>query len=215
MPTVSYVEGLKIIRDLVLGWCDINQAKRAAHELKSSPSRTAVIEFVEAFCQYASTRQYTGVPAFSDFSVSFPIGRELFVPVRPTLVSRENGEFRPTFVFGWKSVPLDDFQRRLLMTILEDAIFSLTDFQNSDAEIIFLPEEDGVRTPEIWNRGDYALLSETQMRNQMELFLSAREMAYPIIEEWLKSRKPVVPEDNRTEADDRQQVLRLDPPSRE
>ncbi|MGQ7830612.1 hypothetical protein [Altererythrobacter sp. Z27] len=209
MPTVSYSEGIKIIRDLVLGWSNADNAKRAARRLKNSPSRKAVIEFVDAFCIYAEHRRYEGVPAFSDFTTNFAIGRELFVPVRPTLVSREDGEFRPTFVFGWKSVPLDDFQRRLLMTILEDAIFSLTDFQSSDAEIVFLPEVDGVRVPEVWHRGDYDLLSEVQLRNQMELFLSAREQAYPIIDNWLRSKASEFRDEPVAERDHRQPSLDL------
>lgn len=209
MPTISYVEGIKIIRDLVLGWSDAAQARKAARKLNDSPSKAAIIEFVDAFCVYAEGRAYQGVPAFSDFSTSFAIGRDLFVPVKPTLVSREHGEFRPTFVFGWKSVPLDDFQRRLLMTILEDAIFSLTDFQSSDAEIVFLPEIDGVRTPEVWNRGDYELLSEAQLRNQLELFLSARKQAYPIIAEWLSTKVERPVEERPTELDDAQPRLDL------
>jgi hypothetical protein len=75
------------------------------------------------------------------------------------------------------------------MTILEDGIFSLTDFQTSDAEIVFLPEIDGVRTPEVWHRGDYQLLSSIELTNQMELFLSAREMAYPLLREWVASKE--------------------------
>lgn len=113
----------------------------------------------------------------------------MFIPVKPTLVAREGGQLKPVFAFGWKSVPLTIYQRRLLMTILEDAIFSLTDFENSDAEIVFLPEVNGVRTPEIWHRGDYDLLSQTELRNQLDVFLSAREAAYPIIADWLKTRK--------------------------
>lgn len=206
MPTVSYIEGLKIIKDLVLGWIDADQAQKAARRLKDSPSRDAIIGFVNAFCKYASTRNYTATPAFADFSTSFAIGRDLFLPVKPTLVARENGQFRPIFVFGWKSVPLDRFQRRLLMTILEDAIFSLTDFCGSDAEIVFLPEVDGVREPEVWHRGDYDLLSDVELRNQLELFLSAREMAYPIISQWIEDRLPKVGQEERPASSDSAQI---------
>lgn len=190
MPTVSYVEGMKIIKDLVLGLIDTKQARIAASRLRESPSRDSIIGFVDAFCVYANERHYTATPAFMDFSASYQIGRGLFVPVKPTLVARENGRFIPIFAFGWKSVPLSTFQRRLLMSILEDAIFSLTDFQDSDAEIVFLPEFDGVRQSEVWHRGDYNLLSASELKNQMELFLSAREMAYPIIAEWLRAKAP-------------------------
>ena len=155
MPTISSVEGLKIVSDLVIGRIDVEQARKAARLLKNSPSRQEVVDFVDAFCAYAETRQYVATPTYAEFSTSFPIARELFIPVKPTLVAREGGQLKPIFVFGWKSVPLSLFQRRLLMTILEDAIFSLTDFEQSDSEIVFLPEVDGVRTPEVWQRGDY------------------------------------------------------------
>ena len=204
MPTVSYVHGITIIKDLVLGIIDVSQARKAAQKIKDSPSRQPVIEFVDAFCNYAQSRRYKATAAYSDFGTSFTIGRNLYVPVKPTLVAFEDDQLKPIFVFGWKSVPLNTFQRRLLMTILEDAIFSLTDFADSDAEIVFLPQVDGVRTPEVWNRGAYELLSESELRNQMEIFLSARESAYPIISDWLKSKKQNKP-DKTKPIDDRNQ----------
>lgn len=191
MPTISYAQGLTIVKDLVLGITGIDQAKIAARKMKDSPSRTAVIDFIDAFCDYAEERNYQATPSYSDFVTHFAIARDLFIPVKPTLIARECGQLKPIFVFGWKSVPLTVFQRRLLMTILEDAIFSLTDFEDSDAEIVFLPEIDGVRSPEIWHRGDYELLSDSELRNQLEIFLAARNSAYPIIAEWLtKTKKP-------------------------
>jgi hypothetical protein len=198
MPTVSYKDGMVIIKDLVLGLIDIPQARKAARRCPASPSREAVIGFVDAFCCYAFSRHYQATPSYSDFQASFQIGRELWVPVRPTLIAREHGQLKPIFVFGWKSVPLDTFQRRLLMTILDDAIFSLTDFQDSDAEIVFLPESEGSRRPEVWHRGDYELLSDTEIGNQIELFLTARTDARPIIADWLNSRAAKIqPEDVR------------------
>jgi hypothetical protein len=212
MPTISYVEGLKIIKDLVLGLIDVDQAAKAARRLKESPSKEALVDFVDAFCGYAETRQYVATPSYAEFSTSFPIARELFIPVKPTLVAREAGQLKPIFVFGWKSVPLTLFQRRLLMTILEDAIFSLTDFESSDAEIVFLPEVDGIRTAEVWHRGDYELLSQTELKNQIELFLAARSMAYPLIAEWLVTRANAPAEPQSDYEDSRQIRLDLPPP---
>lgn len=212
MPTVTYVFGLILIKDLVLGHTDTDQARKAIRRIKESPSRQANIEFVDAFCDYAEGRNYQATPTYSDFATYFSIGRDLYVPVKPTLIAREGGQLKPVFVFGWKSVPLSTFQRRLLMTILDDAIFSLTDFQDSDAEIVFLPEHDGVRSPEIWHRGDYNLLSAVELRNQSEVFLSARDAAYPIIAEWLRTKEPAKVVD-REETDDTRQIwLDLPPP---
>lgn len=198
MPSVSYIQGITLIKDLVLGHCDVAQARKAAARLPASPSKEAVMGFVDAFCTYAVTRNYQATPAYSDFATWFPIARELSIPVKPTLIAREDGQLKPIFVFGWKSIPLDRFQRRLLMTILEDAIFSLTDFEHSDAEIVFLPEVDGVRSPEVWHRGDYNLLSQSEMNNQIELFLAAREAAYPIIQSWVASKSPAQPSSTST-----------------
>lgn len=215
MPTVSYAAGITIIKDLVLGYIDAEQAIKAAFRLRESPSREAVISFVQAFCRYAAARQYQATPAYADFTVYFQVGRELYLPVKPTLVARESGQLKPIFVFGWKTVPLIRFQRRLLMTILEDAIFSLTDFASSDAEIVFLPENEfGQRLPEVWHRGDYELLSETELRNQTEIFLSAREAAYPIIAQWLVAKKGTKPAEQPRKDDPDQPHLDLPPPPR-
>jgi len=190
MPTISYAAGMLLIKDLVLGISGPDQIRRAARRLKDSPSKAAVIDFVDAFCDYSSDRCYQATPTYSDLTAYFQIGRDLYAPVKPTLVAREDGQLKPIFVLGWKSIPLTTFQRRLLMTILEDAIFSLTEFQSSDAEIVFLPEMDGVRVPEVWHRGDYNLLSQAEMTDQVELFLSARSAAYPIIADWIKTKRP-------------------------
>ena len=100
------------------------------------------------------------------------------------------------------------------MTILEDAIFSLTDFSESDAEIVFLPENrDGIRTSEVWHRGDYELLSECEMRNQLEIFLSAREAAYPIIADWLAAKKGIKPSEQPRKDDPDQPYLDFPQPS--
>lgn len=210
MPTVSYADGVTIIKDLVLGIIGSAQANKAADRLKDSPSREAVIEFVRAFGRYSDTRLYEATLGYADFATSFQIGRGLYVPVKPTLVARENGQFKPIFVFGWKTVPLSRFQRRLLMTILEDAIFSLTDFSDANAEIVFLPEnKEGVRVPEVWHRGDYELLSDIELRNQMEVFLSARDAAYPIIADWLAAKKGIQPTTEPRKDDPNQPSLNL------
>ncbi len=39
MPTISYYQGLKIVSDLVLGWIDVEQARRQYGFEKDIPSR--------------------------------------------------------------------------------------------------------------------------------------------------------------------------------
>jgi hypothetical protein len=215
MPTISYMEGLKLIKDLVLGLIDSALATKAVRRIPESPSKSALIDFVDAFSEYADARRYVATQAYSEFATSFPIARDLFIPVKPTLVAREGGQLKPIFVFGWKSVPLSNFQRRLLMTILEDAIFTLTDFESSDAEIVFLPEVDGKRSPEVWHRGDYELLSRKELVDQVEVFLQARTLAYPLLADWLASKRQKPHQPASVLEDDRQIGLDLpSPPSK-
>lgn len=67
MPTVSYASGITIIKDLVLAFVSPEQAVKAALRLKDSPSRDAVIDFVDAFCRYAAERNYQATPAYAIF----------------------------------------------------------------------------------------------------------------------------------------------------
>ena len=71
------------------------------------------------------------------------------------------------------------------MTILEDSLFSLTDYQNSPAELLFYPVQnlqfEKVRVPAHWVRGDYDLLSQAELTDSMEAFLSGREIARRLI----------------------------------
>ena len=94
-------------------------------------------------------------------------------------------------------MPLILHQRRLLMTVLEDAVFSLTDFQNSPGEFISFPKGDNskVRSPEVWKRGDYELLSKAEMKDQIELYLKALAIAKNIIAGKMPSVNPEATED--------------------
>ena len=88
------------------------------------------------------------------------------------------------------------------MTLLESGLFSYTDYQNSPAEIVFFPEtetsEGARRVPEVWKRGDYKLLSATELRDQLATYMRARELARPLIaERWRKRQEQQNREDRR------------------
>jgi len=74
----------------------------------------------------------------------------------------------------------------LLVTVCEDAFLSLTDYQASPAEFLFFPKatigpDKGRRCPEVWLRGDYDLLSGSDLDEQVGLYLEAREEARRIL----------------------------------
>ncbi len=184
IPKISYQTGLSAVRDRIELGIDLRTAVRAV-SIKGMPAaRKANEEFVRAFFEYDNVRCYSGRKGFDGYTDFFQISRDIAIPVTPTSIIAEKGKLVPLFIFGWASVPLTLFQRRLMMTIYEEAVFSLTDFQNSPAEVLFLPKDiDGTRTPEVWTRGDYNLLSGDELEHQVRVFLESRDMAKQIIEQ--------------------------------
>lgn len=135
-----------------------------------------------AFLEYNKERQFDGIPVFDEFCGFFMAGPDVKVPVRPTAIIREGGLLKPIFVVGWAHNRLKYYQRRLLSSVYEDAIYSLTDFVDSPGEVLFFPENGyGMRTVERWDRGTYAPLSREELTGQVERFIAAREEARLLI----------------------------------
>lgn len=203
VPEISFIPGNRIIRDKITLDIDLGTAVSAARSSGRPISRPYVEDFVRAFFLFNQRRGYSKFSSIEEQECCFHVSRNIRVPVKPTAVVIEDGKFLPVFVCGWTKNPLNQFQRRLLMSIYEDALFSLTDYRNSPGEVVFFPKDekcdgkfDGTqRKAEVWRRGDYAPLSEAELNDQTELFMLARNMARPIIEKKLseierKEKKP-------------------------
>ena len=203
-PQITYVAGMPIIRDRIVLGLDRATALRAAATKGHKKSQPYVSKFVEAFLDYDEVRQYSGLPAYDQYVAPYQINRDIRIPVKPLVVISEGGVLKPIFVVGWATMPLTLFQRQLLMTVLEDAVFSLTDFQNSPGEFLSFPHLKGSnsaqRTPLIWKRGDYGLLSATRMKEQAETYLEALASAKAIIAEKQKAKAKQQPSDTPDEA---------------
>jgi hypothetical protein len=208
VPQITYAAGMPIIRDRISLKLDKETALKAAMTKGHRKSQPYVAEFVKAFLDYDETRNYSGLPSYDQYVAPFQINRNIRVPVKPLVVISENGVLIPIFVVGWATMPLTLFQRRLLMTLLEDAVFSLTDFQNSPGEFISFPylkgTNSGQRTPLVWKRGEYSLLKPADMKEQVEIYLSALAKAKLIIAEKRKARPDERPADHAEVQDPRQ-----------
>lgn len=191
-PQITYAAGMPIIRDRIAMRLESETAIKAAATRGHKKSQPYVVEFVKAFLEYDVVRNYSGQPSYDQYVAPFQISRDIRIPVKPLVVISENGALVPIFVVGWASMPLTLFQRRLLMTLLEDAVFSLTDFQNSPGEFISFPylkgTNSGRRSPLVWKRGDYGLLSPSQMKEQVDIYLEALAKAKSIIANKKESR---------------------------
>jgi hypothetical protein len=186
-PPFNYQPAYRAIKDRVELNIDLEAALRVASKKVAPSGLVQNREFVEAFFDYDDERQYSASNPIGFDLEYFRVSRDVAVPIAPLSIIREKGKFVPIFVCGWTSNPLLLVQRRLLMTVYEDAFLSLTDYQQSPAEVLFFPKQDNAedsrrqRQPEIWRRGDYQLLSKSDLDECVEVFVLARELARGVL----------------------------------
>lgn len=194
LPPFNYLQAYKAAKDRI----ELGVAPEAA--IRVATARGAPIgrphneALIRAFLNYDQQRNFSAQNPIGFDIEYFRVSRDVAVPISPISIIRERGKFVPIFMCGWSSLPLTLLQRRLLMTMYEDAFFSLTDYQNSPAEVLFFPKVgDGTmdREAEVWRRGDYELLSPDDLNDCLENFLLARQQVHQLITaESLNSPQP-------------------------
>lgn len=181
-PKTSYRWAMIVIQDFFALRLSPEQARSVLRNICPPSQIEDNLELLNAFLEYQDGRQFDAIRVFDEFKSSFKAGPNVNVPVIPTAILRENGVLKPLFVIGWATNTLDYYQRRLLTSVIEDAIFTLTDFQNSPGEILFFPRNGyGVRRADKWDRSTYQKLDHSELQEQVERFISARDAARPII----------------------------------
>lgn len=177
-PPFNYLPGYRAAKDRVELHITEADAVKAASSKGAPLGRERNKEFIEAFLEHDKERQYSSSNPIAFETEYFRVSRDVRVPVAPVSIIRERGNFVPLFMCGWETIPLRLRQRRLLMTVYEDAFLSLTDYQKSPAELLFFPKMSGekARSAVTWMRGDYELLTATQLNECVEIFLMAREI---------------------------------------
>lgn len=183
-PKVSYQWATLVIQYVLADGISDQMAIRIL-EAKCPPSQFEDnLEFLNAFLTYNQERGLRGFKVFDEFSGQFLAGSDVRVPVRPTIILNDSGRLKPLFIIGWATNSLSYYQRRLLSTLYEDAIYSLTDLRDSSGEVLFFPKNGyDVRSVDRWDRGSYQLLSHDELRDQVQRFVRARHEARPIIAE--------------------------------
>lgn len=191
IPPFTYQTGYAAIKDRIQLGIDLETALGIVKRGGAPAGKSQNEELVRAFFAHDNERGYAARNPIEFDRGHFLVSREVQVPVAPLSVIREGGQFLPIFVCGWSTLSLTLSQRRLLVTICEDAFLSLTDYQDSPAEFLFFPKDDENkrRAPEIWQRGDYEQLSGSQLADCIDMFLEARDEARRILmEEWHRER---------------------------
>jgi hypothetical protein len=159
----------------------LEQAEKCLETIKDRRVRLAGKEILPAFYEFSKEHRLAGLSAFKGFSTPYPIGRSdgatLSIPVVPTFTMLNGKTLVPVFLIGWARMSLDDYQKRLLSTIIYDAILTQQDFMGSDALIICTPRHRRTRTRHIltWRSHDYADLSEEELQEQFARYRQALE----------------------------------------
>jgi hypothetical protein len=204
-PTVSYQWALDAIQAQI---ADKLSDENASKLLRKNCPEFQVednLELLRAFQEYNVVRQFDGIPVFPEFCGQFVAGPDVSVPVRPTALLRENGLLKPLFIIPWATKGLGYYQRRLLASMYEDAVYSLTDLRASCGEVLIFPRNGyGKRTVDRWLRDSYQFLSREELRDQVERFIAARAAARPIIAGKFRERE---------EKKRREEVARRDGPA--
>lgn len=211
-PQVSYFWAHKTIQIMLADGLSDEQALNVLQRMCPLGQWESNLNFLHAFLEHNRARQYRGIRVYDEFSGFFMAGSDVKVPVRPTAILLENGVLKPLFAIGWAHNRLNFYQRRLLSAMHEDAIYSLTDFRNAPGEVLIFPENGyGARRPEVWQRDTYQSLSHSELSDQVDRYVRAREEARLIIPVRLKeqelrkaaaARKPTAERDERGERPD-------------
>jgi hypothetical protein len=181
-PQISYFWAHKTIQIMLADGLSDEQAFNVLQRMCPPSQWEPNLSFLHAFQEHNRTRQYQGIRVYEEFSGFFMAGPDVKVPVRPTAILLENGVLKPLFAIGWAHNNLRFFQRRLLSSMYEDAIYSLTDFRNAPGEVLIFPENGyGLRRPEVWQRDTYQALSHNELSEQVDRYVTARDEARLII----------------------------------
>ena len=181
-PTVSYQWAQTVIQNTI---ADQLTDERAIQNLERNcpPSQFEDnLEFLNAFLTHHAARRYAGIRVFDEFAGQFHAGPDVAVPVRPTVILNDGIVLKPLFIIPWATNSLRYFQRRLLTSMYEDAIYSLTDLRNSPGEVLLFSRNGyGERKLELWQRDTYEPLSTSEVAEQITRFIQARDEARPVI----------------------------------
>lgn len=181
-PTVSYYWAHTVIQNTIADQLADDRAIQNLAKICPPSQLDNNLELLNAFLAFNAKRRYVGIRIFDEFVGQFNAGADVAVPVRPTVILNEGGTLRPLFVIPWAKNSLRYYQRRLLASMYEDAIYSLTDLRESPGEVLLLPRDGyGQRRPEVWTRDTYQPLSREEVVEQIRRFVRARDEARPII----------------------------------
>ena len=190
-PRHSLAQIYDIVAARVTLQVDDRTTWKSWEKLSNPTVKTMGKQILTALLPWLDKEGMKGIEAFHDMTAMYPIGRGILVPVKPTFVLLSEGVLEPVFVIGWRSISLDDFQMRLLATIIHEAILTQEGFEGSDARIILVPKNKWSRTERrvfSWKTSQQRRLTRDELEAQFDRFGKALDDAIPLILEALARR---------------------------
>lgn len=187
-PKISLQPIARIIKQVVVDGIDLAQALKCADRIKDPRVRVYGKQILAAIHPYAEERSWRGIEVFADLEEFFRVSASVRVPVRPTFVLNVDGRLVPYFVICWARMDLTDYQKRILSTLITDAILSLEGFENSDAVIVCTPRSSFSKIERVvyqWSVSSYPCLDQNERQELFDRYAGALSDAEMMIMESL------------------------------
>lgn len=190
-PRHSLMRVYEIIADRVTHRIDYQTVWKCLARIHDPSVQALGREILSVVLPWLDKQEVEGIQVFHDMEARYPIGRGVLVPVKPTFVLLRDGKLEPVFIIGWASIPFSDYQKRLLATIIHEAILTLEGFEGSDATVIFAPRVKGSRNGRhivSWRVSEQQQLRRDELLAQFDRFGNALDDAVPLILEEMARR---------------------------
>lgn len=183
-PRTSLSSATAICTQIVVDQISLEQAIKCAEGIKDPAARERAIWISRAFFQKARKYGWAGIQVFRDMIEYYPVSAGVRVPVRPTFVVNEQGKLTPYFLICWARMDLTYYQKRILSTLIQEAVLSLEEFEGSDAVIVCTPVASySKRERQIikWSASSYPVLDHVEKKELFDRYAGALNDAEKMI----------------------------------
>lgn len=188
-PRSALFQVYRAVADMVIWQIPVEDALKSVSRISDPLTVKLGREIVTAFAAYISESPLDGLEIFEETIGMFRVSRDVSVPVKPTFVILKDGKPTPVFLIGWTSLPFTTHQKRLLTTLIDDALLSLSDFSESEAIVIAAPRVGRAgRKIVCWSTRDFLRLDARELAEQLDRYATGVTDAIPMVKAELERR---------------------------
>lgn len=181
-PRITLQKIYKIIGWMIIDQLPMKMVRAMIDEIDDPIVRKAGHEIATAFEKYNLERNFDGIQALHNWGTVYPLARDVFVPVKPAFIIIEAGKLKPVFLLGWSKLDLTDYQIRLMLTIIHDAVLTRQEFMDCDAEVLCFPRvAPEVRKVQSFKVSECDLMKPREVSSQIEVYGSALDIVPDLI----------------------------------